>query len=129
MVISNSWRTHKNVLQTRLRARSAGLKVSDQPAGSACFSHVLQCIFQPLQYFSLTKPAATVFFLLFQTSERGQYPFPTSSIDHNNWLETSRLQLAKAQPSGSLPGACFLFLPYFLTMPVDLSCRGGRRGR
>ena len=54
-----------------LWARSAGLKVSDQPAGSACSPHVLQCIFQPLQYFSLTKPAVTVFWLLFSDKRTG----------------------------------------------------------
>ena len=49
---------------------------SDQPAGSACSPHVLQCIFQPLQYFSLTKPAATVFLLLFFRQANGARIWP-----------------------------------------------------
>ena len=57
--------------ESQREARSAGLKVSDQPAGSPCSPHMLQCIFQPLQYFSLTKPAATVFWLLFSDKRTG----------------------------------------------------------
>ena len=61
------------ICDTELSAMAtfAGLKVSDQPAGSACSPHVLQCIFQPLQYFSLTKPAATEFLLLFLDKRTG----------------------------------------------------------
>ena len=51
------------------------------------------------------------------------YPFPTASVDHNNWLETSRLQLAKAQPSGSLLGACTTLFP------GDHPSGGGRGGQ
>ena len=49
-------------------AAFAGLKSSDQPA--ALLTKTL-FIFHPLQYFSLTQPAATVFVFFFQTSERG----------------------------------------------------------
>ena len=54
-----------------LWARSAGLEISDQLAAPAASPHMLQYNFQPLQYFSLTQPAATVLWLFFQTSERG----------------------------------------------------------